>query len=484
MWPKPSHTTCSKHVNKPHGKWRLTGFTCISSKVTLEVREMKFTWTCLLLLVFASALDAQKTTVINHFPKDTTGKGELIPTRITEHRIVINYYEPANEQQLDQFDNLVSSYLALYIDRCAVLNDDKVNLRKSKKETLRDLNGIVKGVLDFYEYEKLKDFKGFSAMVAKKLAGIDELDFSKNNFAAGATDEDSKNRMQKFYLEKELSDLKLLANMEVGIFGDDNLMVVSSSDETVIDDGAKQRILDEYFAYDPNKTLEPIKVKLSDESMALINFKDASVLGGEAGPESAAPSGDFAAEVIKLLQSNNEKLDGMQKQIDDLRAEQMRIWQEQQDAKNVTMQKQIDDLREMVFALVKMNTGDAVADMKPTLPPSRSESTVSNVPGSMNIYFEKGSTVLDASSKLSLNEIVDILARSPGLKLIVTGYADKTGDPAKNLLLSQQRANEVKRFLAASGLSQDRFITKYFGDRDSINESKSDRKVTIEFLKG
>jgi len=75
------------------------------------------------------------------------------------------------------------------------------------------------------------------------------------------------------------------------------------------------------------------------------------------------------------------------------------------------------------------------------------------------------------------------LARSPSLKLIVTGYADRTGDAAKNLLLSQQRANEVKRFLASSGLSPDRFITKYFGDRDSRDESSSDRKVMIEFVR-
>jgi outer membrane protein OmpA-like peptidoglycan-associated protein len=138
----------------------------------------------------------------------------------------------------------------------------------------------------------------------------------------------------------------------------------------------------------------------------------------------------------------------------------------------------------MVFALVKMNSGDALADVKPSLLPSRSAGTVTNLPGSMNIYFQKGSTLLDAGSVLSLNEIVDILARSPGLKLIVTGYADKTGDAAKNLLLSQQRANEVKKFLSASGLPQDRFITKYFGDRDSQQESKNDRKVTIEFVKG
>ncbi len=429
---------------------------------------------------------AQRTTVINHFPSDTTGSGsDLVPTRTAEHRIVINYYEPADQLHLDQFQDLVSSYLNLYIDRCAELKGGDVKLKNSKKETIRDLNNIVKGALDFYEYEKLKDFKGFSKMVENKIASIDALDFSSTDYTAGAADDDSKLRMQKFYLQKELSDLKLLVNMELGIFGEGNLLIVSSSDETVIDDAAKQRLIKEYTSYDPKKPLDPIKVKLSDESMALINFKDTTIIGKDSAQQNAATTdNEFAAQVLKLLEVNNSKLDGMQKQIDDLRNEQMKMWQQQQNDKNLTMQKQIDDLREMVFALVKMNSGSDVADGgRANLPPAKGEGTVSNLPQSMNIYFATGSFALDAGSKLSLNEIVDILARSPSLKLIVTGYADKSGDTARNLLLSQKRANEVKVFLAASGLPQERFITKYFGDRDSRTETYSDRRVSIEFVR-
>lgn len=429
---------------------------------------------------------AQRTTVINHFPQDTTGKN-LIPTKTAEHRIVINYYEPADTKQLDQFQDLVSSYLNLYIDKCALIDDGDVKLKRSKKETKKDLDNIVIGALEFYEYEKLRDFKGFSKMVENKINSIEALDFNKSEFAAGAADAESKNRMQKFYLQKELSDLKLLANMEVGIFGDDNLMVVSSSDETIIDEDVKQKIIDQYTDYDPTKPLEPIKVKLSDESIALINFKDASTLDGSSGTTSNSTpqtDDDFAAQVLQLLEANNSKLDGMQQQIDELRTEQMKLWQQQQDDKNLAMQKQIDDLREMVFALVKMNTGEPLATTGPDIvKPGKSESTVTNLPRSMNVYFGKASSDLDANSKLALNEIVDILARSPSLKLIVTGYADKTGDAAKNLLLSQQRANEVKKFLASSGLPQDRFITKYFGDRDSSSENSSDRRVEIEFVR-
>jgi outer membrane protein OmpA-like peptidoglycan-associated protein len=227
-------------------------------------------------------------------------------------------------------------------------------------------------------------------------------------------------------------------------------------------------------------------VQLSAESMALINFEDPSSLS-DSQDASSSKNGvdkDFAAQVLELLEANNNKLDGMQKQIDDLRTEQLKMWQQNQDDKNLVMQKQIDDLRDMVFALVKMNSGQDVADAGNSMvKPGNSLGTVTNLPGSMNIYFAKGSTSLDAGSKLSLNEIVDILARSSSLKLIVTGYADKTGDSAKNLLLSQMRANEVKRFLAASGLPTERFITKYFGDRDSQTENGEDRKVKIEFVK-
>jgi outer membrane protein OmpA-like peptidoglycan-associated protein len=425
---------------------------------------------------------AQKTTIVNHYPKDTTGlaSGQIVPSRSEEHRIVINYYEHAGDLALDQFQQLVSTYLSMYVDRCAEIERSDVRLRHSRKETMRELNGIVKGALEFYDYEKLRDFKGFSKTVEQKLAAIEALDFTRIEFSAGEGDEEAEERMRNNFLVKELSDLKMLVRMEVGLYGEENLMVVHGSEEIVIDDGARENLLQQYLNDEKWTTLEPIRVELEGDGLATIDLNDHSKLNAQTASNDSA----INAQLLELLQANNSKLDGMQKQIDDLRSEQLKLWQQSQDEKNVAMQKQIDDLREMVFALVKMNTGDAVADVSNTmLPPPRNEGTVTNLPGSMNVYFPKGSVKLDAGSVLSLNEIVDILARSPQLKLIVTGFADKTGDAAKNLLLSQQRANSVKEFLVNSGLSADRFITKYYGDRDSVQEGLSDRKVIIEFVR-
>ena len=137
-----------------------------------------FSLTVLLLGLLSVPL-AQKTTVVHHYPKDTTGlaSGQIVPSRSEEHRIVINYYEHADNLALDQFEQLVSTYLSMYVDRCASIEKGDVKLRRSKKETLRELNGIVKGALEFYDYERLRDFKGFSKMVEQKLAGIEALDF-------------------------------------------------------------------------------------------------------------------------------------------------------------------------------------------------------------------------------------------------------------------------------------------------------------------
>jgi outer membrane protein OmpA-like peptidoglycan-associated protein len=435
-----------------------------------------------LLLSHSALLQAQKTTVVHHYPVDTTGlsEGKIIPARTEEHRIVINYYDHADRVHLDQFQQLISSYLSLYIERCAYIDQGDVKLSDSKKETMRKLNGIVKGALEFYAYESLKDFKGFSPMVEQKLQAIAMLDFSKIEFSSGKDDEAAEQRMRLNYLDKELSDLKLLVNMEVGIYGTENLMVVKGSEEIMIDHGAHQQLLDQYLGGEKMTPLEPIRVELEKGQLATIDMTDQSRLALEESTTGYAAN----ERILQLLESNNAKLDGMQQQIDVLRSEQLKLWQQQQDEKNLTMQKQIDDLREMVFALVKMNSGDAIADGSNTLlPPDNRNASIANVPGSMNVYFAKGSTKLDAGSVLSLNEVVDILGRTPQLKLMVTGFADKSGDPARNLVLSQQRAGAVKEFLVDSGLDADRFITKYYGDRDSQQESSNDRRVMVEFVR-
>jgi outer membrane protein OmpA-like peptidoglycan-associated protein len=429
-------------------------------------------------------LCAQNTSIVNHISGDTTGVGlNPVPSSTKEHRIIINYYEPANKNQLDQFEEIIRAYLNLYLDNSAKVENDKVVLKKNKKETTKDLDNIVKGALKFYDYKELKDFKGFSKSIEKEIENIGKINFEASGFNQSYTDEATRKLMQKHFLEKEIADLKVMVSKEVGLYGKENLLVYSSSEETVIDDKTKEALLSDQGNYDPDKPLEPFEIKLSDTSIATINFKDNSTLFPNNSSNNSNPDdNEFAARVLKLLEQNNTKLDGMQKQIDELRSEQVRLWQQKQDDTNLALQQQIDELRKMVVELVKYSTGEATASTSGGGVRPASSSTVSNVPQKISVYFAKGSINLNANSQLSLNEIIDILARNPGYQLVITGYADHVGDPSKNLMLSQQRAKVVKSFLQASGLGADRFVTRYLGDKDSSFENAQDRKVVLEFV--
>ncbi len=443
-------------------------------------------------LLCCGILCAQKTTIINHFPADTTGHGNegYLPARSTEHQIIINYYEPASKVALDNFQNLASAYLNLYIDHCAHIVQDKLRLKKSKKQTLQDLNSIVTGILEFYPYENLKDFKSFSKVVSKKLDAINSTDFRNISIHLDSNNEDEIKYLKNQYLTKELNALKQLVGLEVGLFTNYNLLVKTSSDSTVIDDDVKDQILNNYTDYDSNQPLKPIKVKLSDESVALITFRDRTNINGKSSSTpivySDSIEGSMAERMMALLEHNHDAIATMQSQINELRTEQMLLWQAQQDVKTAEINQQIAELRTMILALMS-DKHDLVASTFET-PSSQPENpktsgTITNLPQAINIYFETSASTLNASSQMALNEIVDILARDPSIRLIITGYADKKGDATKNLILSQKRAQSVKNFLSSSGLSENRFVTKYFGDRDSRQESKNDRKVVIAFVR-
>ena len=419
---------------------------------------------------------AQQHTVVNLGKADSSASD-------SQYKIVISYYSPADKQHLDEFQQLISSYLDLYIDKCAMLENGDVKLRKSRRETLKELNNIVQGALEFYEYEPLKTFKSFTSNVDAKLESIDKMDFNRT----GAAPSEENKEMRNFYFKREIESLKELVRMEVGIYASANVLMHDSSSEMVIDEGTKQKLLDQYATYDSNSTLEPIRIALSDSSQALIHFEDTSSLlpsDNVTNPNLPSGNSDFASEVLGLLKANNSKLDGMQKQIDDLRAEQLKLWQNSQDEKNMAMQNQINDLKEMVLALMNQTAGDPVVSNDKVSSPSRNNapSVILNLPESINVYFARGSAILDANSKLTLNEVVDILARNPNLRIIITGFADKTGDPAKNLLLSQQRAGVVQKFISQSGLPSNRFYLNYFGDSESAGEKASDRKVVVGFV--
>lgn len=81
------------------------------------------------------------------------------------------------------------------------------------------------------------------------------------------------------------------------------------------------------------------------------------------------------------------------------------------------------------------------------------------------VYFPSGGVTADAGG-VEQGRLIGLVAQScDGVRIKVEGHSDATGDPAANLRLSEQRAQQVIQRIAASGIDTSMFFAEGAGDR-------------------
>jgi OmpA-OmpF porin, OOP family len=90
-----------------------------------------------------------------------------------------------------------------------------------------------------------------------------------------------------------------------------------------------------------------------------------------------------------------------------------------------------------------------------------------------NIFFSSGKFALLSKSFKPLNEVAAILAENKDLKLDIDGYTDNTGVAGKNLQLSQNRADAVKKYLVSKGVDESRLSSTGHGQDNPVAENKT-----------
>jgi outer membrane protein OmpA-like peptidoglycan-associated protein len=102
-----------------------------------------------------------------------------------------------------------------------------------------------------------------------------------------------------------------------------------------------------------------------------------------------------------------------------------------------------------------------------------------------DVLFETNKYALSSDAKLKLAKLTGIIQAHPGLNLAVEGHTDTTGTADYNMTLSQQRADSVRQFVIAQGLSPDIITSTGLGEANPVADNstaagrKKNRRVEI-----
>jgi len=102
-----------------------------------------------------------------------------------------------------------------------------------------------------------------------------------------------------------------------------------------------------------------------------------------------------------------------------------------------------------------------------------------------DVLFQTGKYALSQDAQLKLAKLSGIIQAHPGLNLAIEGHTDTTGSADFNMKLSQQRADTVREFLVAQGLSPDTITAKGMGQDNPVADNstaagrKQNRRVEI-----
>jgi outer membrane protein OmpA-like peptidoglycan-associated protein len=88
---------------------------------------------------------------------------------------------------------------------------------------------------------------------------------------------------------------------------------------------------------------------------------------------------------------------------------------------------------------------------------AKTDAAAPAAPAPLVVYFDMGSATIRNQDKAVLDHASRAFNEGKPIVMILTGTADRTGDPAVNLELSELRAAAVLRGLIARGIPADRF---------------------------
>ena len=91
-----------------------------------------------------------------------------------------------------------------------------------------------------------------------------------------------------------------------------------------------------------------------------------------------------------------------------------------------------------------------------------------------HLIFEMGRAVINPKSYLGLDELVAMMKDNTKVVIQLEGHTDSQGNAEKNLVLSKDRVDAVKKYLVSKDIAKDRIKTKAFGGTQPLSIDKTE----------
>ncbi len=114
------------------------------------------------------------------------------------------------------------------------------------------------------------------------------------------------------------------------------------------------------------------------------------------------------------------------------------------------------------------------------------EMEIGDILAAQPITFDYKSSDITDTSKESLGDIADIILGMDNITVKVAGYTDAKGDAIYNKVLSQKRADAVRKYLIKYGVRAAIITSKGYGEENPISTENDiiNRRVEIHLIEG
>ncbi len=98
------------------------------------------------------------------------------------------------------------------------------------------------------------------------------------------------------------------------------------------------------------------------------------------------------------------------------------------------------------------------------------------------LFFASGAAALPDGAAAELDKVKTALAAAPARKLVLSGFHDASGDPAKNAELAKERAKAVREALKSAGIDAARIALRKPESTVGDGNSQEARRVEVRLV--